>query len=127
MTPLRRFMVVAAGVFFLIFGYFSIAATGNDTSGRTFMTSAVFSSGFLVLIAGLIVTINGVLGGIRYATATYYIIGGALLFSGYYVVYGGIDIIHNGIEMRDALFSPGIALMGTGMFVIARTFLAGRL
>ena len=55
------------------------------------------------------------------------VIGGALILSGYYLVYGGIDIVSDGVEMRDVLFSPGMVLMGAGMFIIAKTWMGRRL
>ena len=121
MTPVRRAAYILLGSMLLVSGYFfSHDAIGTDR------VSVALVPGLGGMLAGTGFLIVGMIKGVRFSRTVYIVLGGTMLLSGYYLVYGGIDIVKGGVEMRDVLFSPGIALMGAGMFLIIKTWIVGR-
>ncbi len=119
----HRILLIATGAIILLASYFYI----KDIQGGG-LSAVITHPATYGLFLGAILCIFALLKGHVFSNKTYYILGVALIFCGYYLIYGGFHNTYNdGAQMRDVLFSPGITMMGAGLFIIAKTWLGKRL
>lgn len=125
---LKRLAIIVPGAIMLAGGLF-LLFTNPDTAETPLRTisSKIFSLPFLLVIAGLFASLYGLLHGVRFAKPVYLVFGAGLFITGITLVYGTSGIESTGVDMRDILFSPGIALMGAGIYMIIMTILGKRL
>lgn len=118
----RIFLIIAGAIILFV----SYLYTKDIQSGG--IIAVMTNPGTYGLFLGVILCIIGLLKGRVFSKKAYYVLGTVLIFCGWYLIYGGISNTYShGIQMRDMLFSPGITLMGVGMFIIAKTWLGKRL
>jgi hypothetical protein len=121
---LKKLATITIGIAMLAGG--SYLLFNNPVTGQTplqTMSSRIFSLPFLLVITGLLASLYGLLGGVRFSKPVYLLIGASMLITGASFVYGDTGMLQNGAQMRDALFSPGIVLMGAGIYTIIMTVL----
>jgi hypothetical protein len=120
----KKLATITIGIAMLAGG--SYLLFNNPVTGQTplqTMSSRIFSLPFLLVITGLLASLYGLLGGVRFSKPVYLLIGASMLITGASFVYGDTGMLQNGAQMRDALFSPGIVLMGAGIYTIIMTVL----
>ena len=123
MNPVLRGALVAGGATLLLTSFFLRNSTQPLGEG---ILAVLTNPAVAGMAAGVAMLIYGALYGVSLSKRTNYILGGIFLVSGYALVYGGIDTISSGVELRDVVFSPGIALMGAGLYLIVKTKLGLR-
>jgi hypothetical protein len=125
---LKRLSIIAVGVIILVAGLYMLFhdPVSGETPVRT-VSSKIFSFPFLLVIAGLFASLYGLLHGVRLPKPVYLAFGTGLFTGGFSLVYGTRGIENTAVDMRDILFSPGIALMGAGLYMLIMTVLGKRL
>lgn len=122
MQRLHRIILIVVGTIILLASYLYT----KDVQGGG-LAAVIANPGTYGLFLGAMLCIIGLLKGRVFTKKTYYILGAVLIFCGWYLIYGGHYTNSYGVQMRDMLFSPGITLMGAGLFIIAKTWLGKRL
>ena len=122
----KRVLILVIGAALLAGGLYLLfhsPATGETT--LQVIANKIFSLPFVMIITGLFASLYGLLHGLRFSKPVYLVLGVTLFSTGLYFLYGTYGIVSKGVVMHDIFFSPGIALMGAGLYIIVMT-LRGR-